>query len=71
MGKLIPLRALHRYGTHTHVLSFARPLMRQDGSGMADQVAVVACNFNHAPSTFHVRCSAIAGMIGAVEHGSF
>ena len=65
-GEIVPLRALHRYGVHSHVLAFARPLVDK-ATGRSKSIAVVACNFNHAPSTFHVRCSRVAPLIGALE----
>ena len=82
-GKLVLLTANHRYGTHGHVFAFARvlegtrrcracatmtsPTSALSGFAFADEISVIACNFNHHPSTFAIDCSGLAGVFGASD----
>ncbi len=77
-GKLALLSAQHRYGEHGHVMAFARyTWYDSDGAPLpvgrfgavpnrpADEVAIIACNFNQYPSVVSVDASPLAGILGA------
>eukprot|EP01138_Halocafeteria_seosinensis_P003736 gb/GECG01003819.1/.p1 GENE.gb/GECG01003819.1/~~gb/GECG01003819.1/.p1 ORF type:complete len:2286 (+),score=259.53 gb/GECG01003819.1/:1-6858(+) len=81
-GHAAVLRAEHRFGEHGHVFAFARILnygdvppnvLAQYGLSRsthteADEIAIVACNFNTSQSTIFVDCSELYRYLGASRH---